>query len=159
MLLLRKVDTPQDIFVVGWSYKDLDPAFSLTDDYASCNIVSGKDGLTFETSGYVYILNREDLLGYKERLWDLEYMEDSSEEGILLENFQGEIYLDVRMASGRDGSDLIDPSEYLYRHDRKDENGENGEDDSVDEVCVIVEPTTFMKYGTLQKIYDFVEKG
>lgn len=90
------------IYVLGCDFENRKPTVSLTDDYMNCdcvhtskvdpknfNIPGGNKSL--ETGGYLYILTQEEL---DEEIDDI-IRECSSQEGFKIENFIGDIYVDV----------------------------------------------------------------
>lgn len=90
MILLKNYPQPTTIYIVGNSFNDLNPTFSLTDDYQTLLIKSGSHKRFMETDGFCYIMSEAEFLKNKELL-----MDDSYQDFIKIENFEGDIYVKV----------------------------------------------------------------
>jgi hypothetical protein len=111
MILLRSFKQPTKVYIIGNSFQseEIKPAFSITDDYHSCAVKSSKNRRYMETDGFVYILTEEEFQQYKDTLY-----EDSYQDAIVLENFEGDIYVSLVDSEGNNVlEDKVDIDDYL----------------------------------------------
>lgn len=118
--LLKSFLEPTTIYVMGCWFKGYDSTFGITDDYSTCDCIhiptenDGKEYTSFripngnkmiETYGGVYILTHTQLA------LALQEMDESNaglnQEGFKIENFMGDIYVDV--VNG-DGLSILKPN-------------------------------------------------
>lgn len=116
MVILKKIETPQDIYVIGDYIENLEPLICLTDDEYPFDLKVGNNTPNFvETSGFVYILTKEELLTLKGKLNEDELFADN----LVIENFCGEIVLKVISENNNDlvTNENFDPKEYICYQD------------------------------------------
>lgn len=115
MVIIKKIETPQDIFVIGdLSIEDVIDSFLIDDDECGFTIKSGEKILNVGSFGGCLILTREELVSNRDKI-NMEYYEDIfGNNSILIENFVGDIALKV-IINDEDviNDDNFDPDEFL----------------------------------------------
>jgi hypothetical protein len=145
MILIKTVETPQDIFILGAYVNGKQETFSITDDYATFKLTNGNKSYYVDTDGFVFILTRSELLEYKDLIDENSY----SQEGVLLKDFSGDMVL--RMIS-TEGNDMLsaadfDPKEYvMYQRSNEEEYDD-----------IVLELSEGTNMGKLMNIGDLLE--
>lgn len=122
MVLIKKIKTPQDIFILSditirgnITIRGMKSIFLIDDDECSFEIASGKKILGLGSFGICLILTKEELVANRDKI-NMDYYEDIfGDNSILIENFVGDINLKVIV----DGDDVIteenyDRDEFIY---------------------------------------------
>lgn len=144
MIVLKKVETPQTIFILPSGFNDeskIEPSFSITDDYSGFAVMDPKKLHHSESDGFVTIVTEEELCENIHKLWE----EGSDENAYVVRDFTGEIQLKVFNDRHEDVLDpaKYDPKEYIYHQSITD--GEGGHDIVIVVPCEISEVTSINK--------------
>jgi hypothetical protein len=127
MVVFRKFDTPQDIYVFGTfvdhellkENKDMDDStFGITDDYHSLELRNKEQKRSIETCGFAYVFTAEQFEKAKAVIGQDEDLSDYDNQVFIFKNFTGEFRLKI-LSEAEDGRmiDVFDvyepPTEYL----------------------------------------------
>ncbi len=107
--LLKTIDTPQDIVIIGTTalfhgvLESRPFSFSITDDYTGFDInIGGKKSFSVESDGFVTILGIQEFLEMKKKMEEDDDFEIGESAGlVILKNFSGEIRLGVMDDNGK----------------------------------------------------------
>jgi hypothetical protein len=147
MVVIKKIDTPQDIYVVGINFTDYSSTFGITDDEHLLCVTNDKEKRYINTSGYVSILTKEEFIASKTKLWEGDEENDNNE-GFILKDFSGEFKVKVITQSGKDTLPTYDPKEYMmYQMERI-------EGDDVDDYVLEIPSGFKIETKTIQELYS-----
>ena len=142
-MILKTINTPQDIFILGFYIEDTDETFSTTDDEDNIRVqlISSIQlhSMHLDICGFVYVLNRSELL---ERLDKLE--ESDAFGGIFIKDFCGDVKLRVE---NEDGKDILSPNYVTSEYCRY----QTTEDDVAD-INLIFERSEVLKSIDMQSL-------
>jgi hypothetical protein len=96
MALIREIIEPQDIYIVGEYFEDVERTFGITDDYSTLDITNGIKTVMIDTCGVVYVFTKDEFIeAFKsvDENWEEDNECLSQQEGVLLRNFTGKIEL------------------------------------------------------------------
>lgn len=119
MVILKKIETPQDIFVLGdLSIEGVKDSFLIDDDECGFTIKSGKKILGVGSFGGCLILTREELVSHRDKINMDDYEDIFGNNSILIENFVGDIALKV-IVKKEDviNDDNFDPDDFIHHQD------------------------------------------
>lgn len=116
--LLKSIDTPQDLIIVGMTVGDSEE-FSITDDYSGFDInIGDKKKFGIESDGFVSIVTVQEFLDFKKNDEDAyEAIIDGACGAVLLQNFSGEIRVGVK---DKNGNPAMRPLKTTYDFDLND---------------------------------------
>lgn len=114
MVIIKKIEVPQDVYIIGDWIEGFKESFSITDDESSFALRNnGGKVIWLTTIGFVYILTLEELIANKASF------EEGFVDNFLVKNFVGELVLKV---IDSDNNDLItaenfDKDEYIMHQE------------------------------------------
>jgi hypothetical protein len=112
MVILKKIEKPQDIFVLGdLSIEGVKDAFLIDDDECGFTLRSGEKRLGIGSFGSCIVLTKEELVSHRDKINMDNYEDIFGNNSILIENFIGDIALKVIV----NGDDIINDDNFnLY---------------------------------------------
>lgn len=137
MVILRKIDTPQDVFILGdLEINNVKDDFLITDDECGFTLASGDNTYGIGSFGGCIILTKEELIANLDNIDFDSYEDIFGDNSILLPDFSGEISLKVIMDNGQEvlNPENFDKTDYVYHADYGDEHL------SIDDVIVDIGP-------------------
>ena len=122
MVLLKKIETSQDIFILGdLPVEGIQDSFLIDDDECGFTIASGKKRLGVGSFGSCLILTKTELVANRDKINMDNYEDIFGNNSILIENFIGDIKLKV-IVNNNDviKEDNFDINEFIHHQDFSD---------------------------------------
>lgn len=116
MVLLKKIETPQNIYILGDWVEDLDEEFRIDDDESSFQLRYNGKLKHINTCGVCCIVTQKELFDDKEFFYEDGVIKNEfSFDNIIIKNFCGEIILKLEVATEKDGIiDMINDDNFEY---------------------------------------------
>ena len=145
MVIIKKIEVPQDVYIIGDWVKDFDESFKITDDESAFTLRNGDKTIWMNTSGFVYILTTEELIANKASF------EEGFADNIVIKNFSGELNLKVINSDNNDivTAENFDKDEYIYH-----QKWANSEDFDIDDIILDIIPSPFCQHTVEEIIID-----
>lgn len=122
--LVKRVETPQTIYILGEYFDVPGTGFGITDDYSSCYVSNGIDERWLDTVGWVEVFTEEELVAAIPKIdpdgYDPE--EEWNQDVLVLENFSGDIVLKLIAETACPEHDIEVGDDILEGYDPHDYN-------------------------------------
>ena len=152
MVIIKKIEVPQDVYIIGDWVKDFVESFKITDDESAFVLKNGEKTIWMNTSGFVYILTTEELILNKSSF------EEGFADNVVIKNFSGELILRMKDTDGNDilTEENYDREEYLMHQEWLNSSDEDDDEDDIeiDDIILDIIPSPFYQHTVEEVIID-----